>query len=185
MQMSSRLNLPVLCLAFLDVWPPARDCVPCANSRLMLLAARCACALLTHLSITYTNSLIKRKSDTRISQDGVSSGVTMQGSVLYPTGASDLKRFLPCARHQFLEMWEESMQRYTCDPKNIGRIIRSAGITRSGSPRVDNTKGEYYSPPDLPFLKNWILGKTSKMYVDVLGRFRKLIALFVSAVACA
>ena len=47
-----------------------------------------------------------------------------------------------------------------------------------------NSIALYLSPPDLPFLKFWNFWKFSKRNFDVFGRFSKLIALSVSAVAC-
>ena len=73
--------------------------------------------------------------------DGFSASVTLRSSVLYPAAASGLKRLLPCIRHRIVEMWNETTSAYETDPKQIGYLIRSAGIARSGEPRGDSTKG--------------------------------------------
>ena len=64
---------------------------------------------------------------------------------------------------------------------------QDAGLDANGSHHVSH-KGFpaiFLSPPDLPFLNFCKFGKNSKRYFDVFGRFDKLIALSVSAVASA
>ena len=63
-------------------------------------------------------------------------------------------------------------QDYTKNIQNIYKI----------STNIQNIQNSH---PDLQFLTFWNFWKTSKMYFDVFGRFNKLIAFFVSAVACA
>ena len=60
---------------------------------------------------------------------------------MYPTAATDLKRMLPCVRRRIDEMWSSVTNTYETETQTVGRIIRDAGIARSGTPRGDAARG--------------------------------------------
>jgi hypothetical protein len=93
--------------------------------------------LVNHIHELANKAVDEREREDAGQQCGVSSGETLQGSVLYPAAATDLKRMLPTVRHHIVEMWSSVTHRFETDPHKIGNIIRSAGLERSGSPRGD------------------------------------------------
>ena len=49
---------------------------------------------------------------------------------------------LPCARYRITELWNDATRTYESEPKQIGKLIVSAGLERSGRPRGDASKGD-------------------------------------------
>ena len=80
-------------------------------------------ALVEHIHALANETITERARDDDAQPDGINAGVSLKGSVLYPTAASDVKRLLPCIRHRIVEMWNETTSTYETDPKRIGILF--------------------------------------------------------------